>query len=161
MTIFQKSQGEIMKQRFIIGLFLLGAFTLTGCSSNAGNGALIGSLVGAGIGKSTVDHSDRRAAIGAVVGGILGTAAGADRDSKSSSYRSSNSSATTTRYVTSPQTVYINRPYPVRSTVVYNNRYIPRRSYRNRHTRHHHSRPRYNPNRAYISSRNHRYNDYR
>ena len=46
---------------FLILALSASAIGLTGCSNNAQSGALIGSLVGAGIGKSTGNHHDKRA----------------------------------------------------------------------------------------------------
>lgn len=70
-----------MKKQLLLTLILTsGALLLSGCSNNAGNGALIGSLVGAGIGKSTANHRDKRALVGAVLGGMVGGAIGNEKD---------------------------------------------------------------------------------
>ena len=75
------TQGDIMKKQIILlACFSIGTLLLTGCSNNAQTGALVGSLVGAGIGKSTSNHRDKRAVIGGLLGSIVGSAIGAERD---------------------------------------------------------------------------------
>lgn len=70
-----------MKKYLLLTVILSsGVLFLSGCSNNAGNGALIGSLVGAGIGKSTANHHDKRALVGAVLGGMVGGAIGNEKD---------------------------------------------------------------------------------
>ena len=64
----------------LVALMSSSAFIVSGCSTNAGTGAVIGSLVGAGIGKSTANHTDERAAMGAMLGGIVGAGIGSEKD---------------------------------------------------------------------------------
>ena len=80
-----------MKKRSLLLILALSASAigLTGCSNNAQTGAVIGSLVGAGIGKSTANHRDRRAGVGAVLGGLVGAAIGSEQDRKNAAYASS------------------------------------------------------------------------
>ncbi len=87
----------------IKGIFLTivasGALLLSGCSNNAQTGAVIGSLVGAGLGKSTSNHRDKRAAIGAVLGGLVGASIGQDQDARNAAARGyTENTATTTPY---------------------------------------------------------------
>lgn len=88
-----------------ITFFATGALLLGGCSTNAGNGAAIGSLIGAGIGKSTANHDDKRAVVGAVLGGIVGGAIGSEMDRASTVNTDpyyNKSVATTTPYSDEP-----------------------------------------------------------
>ncbi|MCF6189067.1 MAG: glycine zipper domain-containing protein [Cocleimonas sp.] len=120
-----------MKKNFLL-LFTLGVLTLSGCSNNAGTGAVIGSLVGAGIGKSTANHSDERAVIGAVVGGMVGAAIGSEKDRNTSSAGNNSYQS----YASRPQTTYVNRPYYVRpARVTISTNHYGRRpyGYYNRH----------------------------
>ncbi|MEH6457031.1 MAG: YMGG-like glycine zipper-containing protein [Cocleimonas sp.] len=90
-----------MNKGIFLILFASGALLLTGCSNNAQTGAVIGSLVGAGIGKSTSNHRDKRAVVGAVLGGLVGAAIGQDKDAKDAAargYNTSSTTATTTPY---------------------------------------------------------------
>ena len=57
-----------MNKGIFLTIFASGALLLSGCSNNAQTGAVIGSLVGAGIGKSTSNHREKRAVIGAEIG---------------------------------------------------------------------------------------------
>ena len=119
-----------MKKNLLI-IFALGVLTLSGCSNNAGTGAVIGSLVGAGIGKSTANHSDERAVIGAVVGGMVGAAIGSEKDRNVGSTGNSHQS-----YASRPQTVYVDRPYyvkPARVTISTNHYGRRPYGYYNRH----------------------------
>ena len=75
-------------QSLAIAFFATAALLLSGCSTNAGTGAVIGSLAGAGLGKATANHDDSRAVIGAMLGGIVGGAIGSESD------RAINSSST-------------------------------------------------------------------
>lgn len=86
-----------MKINVLITL-LLGASTLfiSGCSNNAATGAAIGSLVGAGIAKSTGNHKDERMAIGAMAGGIIGAGIG---DAKDQAIRRQQGTTTTKQVV--------------------------------------------------------------
>ncbi|QOV92128.1 glycine zipper domain-containing protein [Humisphaera borealis] len=62
----------------------------TGCSSGAGNGAVIGGASGAGLGAIIGNNSHGRTLEGALIGGAIGTLAGAaigdsyDRDQRQS-----------------------------------------------------------------------------
>ena len=87
------------KQSIFLAFFATGALLLSGCSTNAGTGAVIGSLVGAGLGKSTSNHKDKRAAISAALGGIVGAAIGSERDR---ALRHSSTVATTSPYYDKP-----------------------------------------------------------
>jgi len=145
-----------MKTKLVVStLFAVGISVLSGCSNNAGTGAVIGSLIGAGIGKSTANHSDKRVAIGAVLGGIVGSAIGNEKDRRagqgnySTTAYPATSSTEQHAYSQQPEYVYVDRPYPVRSTVVIrsggyygrgHNRYRNRPYYRNRHNYRHNSR---------------------
>ena len=80
---------------FLILTMAASTIGLTACSTNEQSGALIGSLVGAGIGKSTSNHRDKRAAIGAVLGGMVGGAIGQDKDRRIANSREY---ATTSQY---------------------------------------------------------------
>jgi len=80
----------------LLTIFASGTLLLTGCSNNAQTGAVIGSLVGAGIGKSTANHRDRRAGVGAVVGGLVGAAIGQEQDRKIAASRASQGNVATT-----------------------------------------------------------------
>ena len=92
------------KQSLFLAFFAGSAFLLGGCSNNAQTGALVGSLVGAGLGKSTANHhDDSRAVIGAALGGIVGAAIGSEQDRVRQSY------ATTTNYQAAPP-VYETQP---------------------------------------------------
>lgn len=107
-----------MKKHFLLTVLLTtGAFLLSGCSNNAGNGALIGSLVGAGLGKSTSNHRDKRAVIGAVLGGAVGAAIGNERDrAQRSRYTTySNTPVQTTRAVRTNTNVKHTHHYSSRS----------------------------------------------
>ena len=141
-----------MKNRIVLGaLFALGVSALSGCSSNEGTGAVIGSLVGAGIGKSTANHTDERAAIGAVVGGMVGAAVGAQRDKQvvQAGTATVAQSASVAQYANNqPQYVYVDRPSPVRSTIVYRTGGYNRGNHRRYYKRH---------NNRYYNHRNNRY----
>jgi surface antigen len=194
-------------QSITITLFATAALFLSGCSNNAGTGAVIGSLVGAGLGKSTSNHHDKRALIGAALGGIVGGAIGSERDraireratietdpyynkpvATTTSYSdepvSSNGNVTHTHkyesgdrththkggavkhthasqeVVTNTEVVYVEDPYPVRSTVIIDAGFYdyPRqRYYPDRHRYRHHNRHyRYNRHRGHYRNR-HRY----
>jgi hypothetical protein len=58
-----------------MGLALVGG--TVGCSSNAGNGALLGGAAGAGIGAIVGHNSHGRTAGGAAIGGAIGALSGA------------------------------------------------------------------------------------
>jgi len=93
-----------MKKQSLFLAFIAGsAFLLGGCSNNTQTGALVGSLVGAGLGKSTANHHDSRAVIGAALGGLVGAAIGSEQDRVRQSY------ATTTNYQAAPP-VYETQP---------------------------------------------------
>ncbi len=144
-----------MKTKLAVSaLFAVGISVLSGCSNNAGTGAVIGSLIGAGIGKSTANHSDKRVAIGAALGGIVGSAIGSEKDRRAGqAYNATTeypeTSSTEEYAYTQPEYVYVDRPYPVRSTVVIrsggyygrrHNSYRNRHHYRNRHNYRHYPR---------------------
>lgn len=86
-----------MKNRSIFLMFAISATSigLTACSNNAQTGAVIGSLVGAGIGKSTGNHRDKRAVIGGVLGGLVGASIGEEQDRRNAAARGY---ATTSQY---------------------------------------------------------------
>ncbi|WP_228292267.1 OmpA family protein [Candidatus Thiothrix anitrata] len=72
----------------------LAATLLAGCGANgemtrAQQGALIGGVAGAVLGKSTGDHHDKRALVGAVVGGLAGAAVGNYMDQQEAALRQS------------------------------------------------------------------------
>ncbi len=132
-----------MKKNLLL-LFTFGVLTLSGCSNNAGTGAVIGSLVGAGIGKSTANHSDNRAVIGAVAGGIIGAAIGSEKDRNtgnvSQTYTSRPQYAYTEPYQVRPTRVIIRNHYDRRPYGYYNrypNRYRPHRRHPHRGHGHH------------------------
>jgi len=81
---------KITRTSFLASVMSIALIGLSACSSNAGNGALIGALAGAAIGKSTSNHHDSRAAIGAVVGGAAGAVVGSQRDLQQPRYRRAN-----------------------------------------------------------------------
>ncbi len=81
-----KISNNIMRTGFLLGVLSVPLIGLTACSSNAGNGALIGALAGAAIGKSTANNHDSRAVIGAVVGGAAGAVVGSQRDLRQPRY---------------------------------------------------------------------------
>jgi len=126
------------------------AIGLNGCSTKAESGAAIGSLVGAGIGKSTANHRDRRALVGAVVGGIVGGAIGDAQDRSTATHshpggagQHAHNTGTTHTAAQNQQvvtrTVYVDRPYYVpvaRPSIVIGTRYYPKRKHRVRHHRH-------------------------
>lgn len=88
------------------------AIGLNGCSTKAESGAAIGSLVGAGIGKSTANHRDRRALVGAVVGGIVGGAIGDAQDRSTAASRS-----TTTHSVSNHTHAQANRQVAAKPSI--------------------------------------------
>lgn len=117
---------------YLLLTLMIGSVSLfgSGCSSNTANGAAIGSLVGAGIGKSTANHKDKRAAIGAVVGGAVGAAIGAESD------RAANNGAQSTNYHTynnPPVSHTYQQPYPY--AYYSNGRSYDDRRYKKRHPR--------------------------
>lgn len=65
----------------------------SGCSSGAGNGALIGGATGAGLGGLIGSYSHARAGEGALIGGAIGAATGAiigdsvEQEHRASRYR--------------------------------------------------------------------------
>ena len=58
-------------------LTIILAFTLTGCESNAGTGALVGAGAGAGVGAIIGHNSHGRTASGAAIGAGVGAVSGA------------------------------------------------------------------------------------
>ncbi len=140
-----------MKKNLLI-LFMFGVLTLSGCSNNAGTGAVIGSLVGAGVGKSTANHSDERAVIGAVVGGMVGATIGSEKDRNTDNAENSYQS-----YTSRPQAAYIDRPYYIRpARVTMSTNHYGRRPY-GYYNRHPH---RYRPHRLHPH-RGHGHDPYR
>lgn len=96
-----------MKKNFLITMvFGASALLLSGCSNNAATGAAIGSLVGAGIAKSTGNHKDERMAVGAMVGGIIGAGIG---DAKDQAIRrqAGNTTTTTTTQAAKPAVKHV------------------------------------------------------
>ncbi len=92
------SMKALNKRNGLAAISIIMLISLSACSSNAGNGALIGALAGAAIGKSTVNHHDNRAAIGAVVGGAAGAVVGSQRDLQQPRYRQNPSYPSDQRY---------------------------------------------------------------
>ena len=154
-----------MNKAIFLTIFASGALLLTGCSNNAQTGAVIGSLVGAGIGKSTSNHRDKRASIGqdqdarntAAGGYNTNTATTTPYYNGSSSHTHGNRSHShsgasenhshnngsvasyNNQQTVQREVIYVERPYyPVSSTVLIGGGYnhYPRRHYRNRHYRH-------------------------
>jgi hypothetical protein len=101
------------KQSLFLAFFASSAFLLGGCSNNAQTGALVGSLVGAGLGKSTSNHRDKRAIIGAALGGLVGAAIGSERDRV---IRSNTNVATTSPY-------YSDKPVNSNDSITHTHRY--------------------------------------
>lgn len=69
----------------VMVVLMAGVLIFTGCESEAGKGATLGSLAGAGIG-AIVGHQSGRTAEGALIGGAVGGGAGymigSERDKK-------------------------------------------------------------------------------
>jgi hypothetical protein len=66
-------------KKAILGTTLLAGLAVgsTGCSTNAGTGALVGGAIGAGTGAIIGHNSHGRTAGGALIGGAVGALAGA------------------------------------------------------------------------------------
>jgi uncharacterized protein YcfJ len=63
------------KRIAILEFALVGGLLMAGCESNAGKGAAIGSLGGAGLG-AIIGHQSGRTTEGALIGGAVGAGAG-------------------------------------------------------------------------------------
>lgn len=65
-----------MRNQLLIAGIIISLLSISGCSSNAGRGALIGAAAGAVAGRATGDHSDERTRRGAIIGGAAGAIIG-------------------------------------------------------------------------------------
>ena len=120
---------RLVNTRFLISVLSAMLISMSACSSNTGNGALIGALTGAAIGKSTSNHHDKRAAIGAVIGGTAGAMVGNNRDNRAQYYQPNYQSSyrqqryNRPRYRTYQYQPY--RPYNYRRNHSYGHYYRP------------------------------------
>lgn len=76
----------IMTKQLILAGIILSTLAVSGCSSRAGNGALIGAAAGAVAGRATGDHSDQRAREGAMLGTVAGAIIGNEQDKRNKQY---------------------------------------------------------------------------
>ncbi len=102
-----------------------------------------GFFSGAGIGKSTSNHRDKRAVVGGLVGGIVGSAIGAEQDRANAYNNSAQYGPTYSAPVQQPRQVIVNRQpeyvyvepyYPISATIITGNTYY----HKPRHDRRHH-----------------------
>lgn len=87
------------RQGIILTIFASGALLLSGCgSSNTQTGAVVGSLVGAGIASATGNRGfrssnrDREILQGAAIGGLIGGVIGNQQDKRDAAYRAASTS---------------------------------------------------------------------
>ena len=75
-----------MTKQLILAGMILSTLAISGCSSRAGTGALIGAAAGAVAGRATGDHSDQRTKEGAMIGAAAGAIIGNEQEKRRKQY---------------------------------------------------------------------------